>query len=162
MRRPLLVLGLLSLQGCALLGFGEEPARDPVAEFIHHLDRERAAVGCAEPLIWDTNLAEIAMSHTIEMMVTGSVRHVSASGADVARRLEDGGVYFLRAAENLAAGPVGGKRVFRLWYNSPGHRRNMLNCDYTHHGVAFRRAYWTHVLVRYPPRGLRSVTSNGD
>lgn len=127
------------------------PEVDPVAEFVIRLDEERRAIGCARSLLWDDSLEEIARLHTTDMRTSMQVRHVNASGEDVGDRLARGGVVFRFAAENLAAGPVRGRRAFQLWYDSPGHRANMLNCLYTHHAVVYDGAYWTHVLVRYTP-----------
>jgi|GEM_PF-1088341 len=147
-----LALLLLGTGSCAWPFSQPEPV-DPVAEFIRHLEEARRGVGCSEPLIWDRSIEEVARRHNTDMMVSNRIRHVNANGEDVGTRLEKGGVHFAVAAENLAAGPVRGRRVYQLWYDSPGHRRNMLNCTYTHHGVAYEYAWWTHVLVRYPPSG---------
>ena len=150
-RRLLLVLlPFAAASGCAVLHRPTEV--NPAEEFILLLQAERTRLGCSDTLRWDKAILHVAQRHNAEMMVSGSVRHVTASGDDVKKRLEDGGIDFLVAAENLAAGPVNGRRVYRLWYNSPGHRANMLNCTYTHHALAYENAYWTHVLVRYKNR----------
>lgn len=140
---PLLCVGLLG--GCYWFG----GRTDPVSSFIDRLEDERRAIGCEKPLIWDESLEAVARMHTLDMRTSTQVRHVNAIGEDVGDRLARGGVVFRFAAENLAAGPVRGGRAFQLWYDSPGHRSNMLNCVYTHHAVVYDGAYWTHVLVRY-------------
>lgn len=140
------LLPLLAASSCAL---ARAAPRNPVEEFVDVLEQKRHEIGCSHPLIWDRSIEAVARKHNAEMMLTGEVSHVGKDGSDVRSRLEKGGVYFYLASENLAAGPTNGKRAFRLWYNSPGHRANMLNCRYTHHAVVYEQGYWTHVLVRY-------------
>jgi len=135
---------LVLIGGCAPL----RPAPPaPVLEFVEALERARRELGCTQPLRWESHIAEVARQHTVEMRLSTRVRHVNSVGDDVGERLAQGGVRFLIAAENLAAGPQNGERAFQLWYDSPGHRANMLNCAYTHHAVIYDRGYWTHVLA---------------
>jgi len=39
------------------------------------------------------------------------------------------------AAENIGKGTVSAKRMVRMWMDSPGHRRNLLNPRYHHLGI---------------------------
>lgn len=62
------------------------------------------------------------------------------------------------AGENVAYGQKSAKDVVTAWWNSPGHKANMLHESFTHIGVgvaysASGRAYYTQVFARYP-KGL--------
>ena len=52
------------------------------------------------------------------------------------------------AAENIATGQASGREVYDGWVRSRGHRTNLENCAYTHHGIGLYQNRWTHVFAR--------------
>ena len=54
------------------------------------------------------------------------------------------------AGENIAWGTGSGDRAFDMWINSSGHRANIENCSYTHHGVGLADGRWTHLFLQNP------------
>lgn len=55
--------------------------------------------------------------------------------------------------ENIAAGQTTPQAVMTAWMNSAGHRRNILDPNFTHLGVGYAsggryRHYWTQIFVR--------------
>ncbi|HLM68573.1 MAG TPA: CAP domain-containing protein, partial [Longimicrobium sp.] len=69
-------------------------------------------------------------------------------GQQPAQRLTARGVSWRMVAENIAWTPEqDARQTLQGWINSPGHRQNLENCAYTHHGIGLRDAYWTHVFV---------------
>lgn len=131
--------------GDATVGAGSDD--DAVASFVARLERARRDAGCAAPLAWDARVAAVAQAHADDMARRHYLAHENPDGQDPFDRLAAAGISYRAAAENIAQGPRDGDGVFRLWWNSPGHKANMLNCAYTRHGVAVREGYWAHELV---------------
>jgi uncharacterized protein YkwD len=55
--------------------------------------------------------------------------------------------------ENIAQTNGGSAQAVKMWMNSPGHRRNILNKDYTSFAVGFRNGMYTQVFAKDPGRG---------
>ena len=47
------------------------------------------------------------------------------------------------SGENVAVGQANAKEVTNVWYNSPGHRANMLNPNFRYIGVGHDQRHWT-------------------
>lgn len=121
---------------------------DPeIREFIRLLNARRQASGCPE-LKWDDRLAAVAQAHSRDMIQRNFFSHENPEGQDPFDRLEKAGINFSEAAENIVSGSRTGKETFRSWLNSPHHRINMLNCQYTRLGVGRVRGRWTLVLIQ--------------
>lgn len=63
------------------------------------------------------------------------------------------GIQYTYAGENIAAGQQTPQDVMNSWMNSPGHRSNILNPNYTTIGVGFAKGgaygtYWTQQFIR--------------
>ena len=61
---------------------------------------------------------------------------VRPSGASFSSALNESGVTYLRAGENIASGQKSASEVVNAWMNSPGHRANILNSSYSRIGSA--------------------------
>ncbi len=70
--------------------------------------------------------------------------HTGSNGSSFDERVRAAG-YPRPAAENVAFGQSSADIVVAAWMDSEGHRRNILNCEYTAIGVGFdqRGNYWT-------------------
>ena len=141
---------------CFLLvtsGYSDEAQVKPVAadpaiqEFIRLVNAKRRSMGCPE-LIWDDRVAAIASTHSRDMDSRNFFSHTNPEGRDPFDRLQKSDVAFSAAAENIAFGPKTGHEVYETWLDSPGHRRNMLDCSFTRHGVGRVAEKWTHLLFR--------------
>lgn len=118
-----------------------------VQEMARLVNAHRAARGCPA-LTWLQPAAEAAQAHSADMARRGYFDHVSPEGQQPWDRLAARGVGYRMIAENIAWTPQqGAAQTLRGWINSPGHRQNLENCAYTHHGIGLRDAYWTHVFV---------------
>lgn len=121
-----------------------------VEEMTRLVNAHRRSVGCA-PLAWLQGAADAADAHSADMARRSYFDHVSPEGQQPWDRLAARGVEYRMVAENIAWTPQqGAAQTLRGWINSPGHRRNLENCGYTHHGIGVRSAYWTHVFVTPP------------
>jgi uncharacterized protein YkwD len=118
-----------------------------IRDFTRLLNSARRARGCPA-LTWHARAAAVATEHSRDMAATRRLSHTGSDGRDPFRRLRDAGVTYSGAAENIASGPTTGREVYARWEASPGHRANMMECRYTHHGVGLVDRYWTHVLLR--------------
>jgi len=60
------------------------------------------------------------------------------------------GITYRAAGENIAKGQRTAKEVVNAWMNSEGHRKNILNSNYTHIGVGYSSQgnYWTQQFIR--------------
>ena len=78
--------------------------------------------------------------------------HTGSDGSSPLDRIKRTGYSYRSAAENIAAGYRTAGDVVQGWYNSPGHRQNMLNCHLHEIGVAYADGgsygrYWTQVFA---------------
>ncbi|MDT0609489.1 CAP domain-containing protein [Streptomyces lancefieldiae] len=94
---------------------------------------ERAKVGCS-PLAANSALRELAEDFSEAMAAQGFFDHTDPSGATPWARAEAAGISNL-GGENIARGQADAQAVMAAWMNSPGHRANILNCDFRTLGV---------------------------
>jgi uncharacterized protein YkwD len=104
-------------------------------------------VGCAA-LRWDGPTAAVAQAHAEDMVRRDFFSHTNPDGQTPFDRLRAAGVTYMAAAENIAYGYSTGAGVLEGWLGSTGHRANIENCAYTHHGVGKAGTHWTHLFLR--------------
>ena len=95
-------------------------------------ERKRAGL---RPLRASKTLDASSQRHAEDMLTRAYFAHASPEGTTVRRRVEAAGYAPRAVAENLAAGPTTAAQVVEGWMNSPGHRANILDPDYTELGV---------------------------
>ncbi|MFG3657896.1 CAP domain-containing protein [Streptomyces sp. NPDC047706] len=103
------------------------------AEVLKLVNDERAQAGCS-PLAASSALAGLAGDYSEAMAEQGFFDHTDPSGRTPWDRAEAAGISNL-AAENIARGQADAAAVMEAWMNSPGHRANILNCDFRTLGV---------------------------
>jgi uncharacterized protein YkwD len=123
-----------------------EPARrpaGPAAEVVALTNRERGKAGC-RALAVDRRLAAAAQRHSENMAEQDFFSHSSPDGRGFVDRIRAAG-HPSPGAENIARGQTSAREVVADWMDSPGHRRNILDCGLTAIGVGFdeRGYYWT-------------------
>ncbi len=123
------------------------PTDPAIQEFVRLVNAERRSMGCPE-LKWDSRVASIASAHSADMVSRNFFSHTNPDGKSPFDRLEESKVAFSAAAENIALGPKTGREAYETWMRSPEHRKNMLDCRFTRHGVGRVGDRWTHVLFR--------------
>lgn len=113
------------------------------AQVVTLTNRARASAGCA-PLRIDSRITRAAQAHSDDMARRGYFEHDSIDGRSFADRMRAAG-YPSPGAENIAFGQTSASEVMSAWLDSPGHRRNILDCDLTTIGVGFTAdgLYWT-------------------
>ena len=90
-----------------------------------------------KPLTYNKKLEEAAKIKLDDMFNNNYFAHVSVTGkgpSDLADRVN---YSFITVGENLAMGNFGGDpQLVKAWMESPGHRANILNKNYTEIGIA--------------------------
>lgn len=116
-------------------------------------NQERAKVG-APPLTYGIPAERAAKAHSSDMVNRAYFDHVTPEGwQPVDRLIATGATGYLSNGENIAAGQQSPADVMASWMNSPGHRANILNPDFTHLGVGIEvyqgtTPIWTQVFLR--------------
>ncbi|MEV5974011.1 CAP domain-containing protein [Streptomyces sp. NPDC051921] len=95
---------------------------------------ERRRAGCP-PLRSDARLREAAQRHADDMAARVSYAHVGKDGRDAGDRISTAGYDWSSWGENIHRGPESPAQAVEDWMNSPGHRKNILNCAFQDIGV---------------------------
>ncbi|MFF0018243.1 CAP domain-containing protein [Streptomyces sp. NPDC005374] len=103
------------------------------AEVLRLVNVERAKVGCS-PVAANSALADLATAFSKAMADQGFFDHTDPSGATPWDRAAQAGITSL-GGENIARGQADPATVMEAWMNSPGHKANILNCDFKTLGV---------------------------
>lgn len=107
------------------------------------VNTDRQAAGCA-PLKDDSRLDTAAQAHSADMAQNGYFSHTTPAGVTFEDR-ETAVGYPSPGGENIAQGYTSAASVMTAWMNSPDHKANILNCQFTAIGVglATNGWYWT-------------------
>ncbi|TQJ90270.1 CAP domain-containing protein [Streptomyces sp. SLBN-31] len=103
------------------------------AEVLRLVNVERAKVGCS-PVAANSALSDLAENFSDAMAAQDFFDHTDPSGATPWDRAAKAGISSL-GGENIARGQADAAAVMDAWMNSPGHRANILNCDFKTLGV---------------------------
>ena len=99
-------------------------------------NNERVANGLPS-LAYNKQLSEMANAKAVDMIQKQYFAHVSPDGIDLSKLAQTYGYGYLNVGENLALGDfTSSADVVTGWMNSPGHRANILNKNFTEIGVA--------------------------
>ncbi|EPJ41886.1 hypothetical protein STAFG_1065 [Streptomyces afghaniensis 772] len=103
------------------------------AQVLKLVNEERAKVGCSA-VAANSALTELAQDYSEDMAARGFFDHTDPDGRTPWDRAEKAGISNL-GGENIARGQADAAAVMDAWMNSPGHRANILNCDFKTLGV---------------------------
>lgn len=120
------------------------PASASVARVLVLVNRERRRAGCP-PVTPNAKLAKAARRHSADMARHRNMTHRGADGSGPGRRIAHAGYDWSAYGENVAYGYATSREVMDAWMSSPGHRRNILTCDFKEIGIGLARPgnYWT-------------------
>ncbi|TNP06319.1 CAP domain-containing protein [Bacillus pacificus] len=99
-------------------------------------------------LAWDQQTAEVAIGHSKDMKDNNYFSHDSPTLGTLGDRLQRGKVGFQLAGENIAAQHSDGVAALQGWLNSEGHRKNLLNEQFTGLGVGVYDKFYTQNFIR--------------
>ncbi|MBW8739580.1 MAG: CAP domain-containing protein [Streptomyces turgidiscabies] len=103
------------------------------AEVLQLVNEERAKVGCSA-VSANSALRDLAEAFSEDMAARGFFDHTDPDGASPWDRADKAGITDL-GGENIARGQADAAAVMEAWMNSPGHKANILNCDFKTLGV---------------------------
>ena len=96
-----------------------------------NVEREKAGLA---PVALSIELGQVAMIRAKEIEVSFS--HTRPNGSYFTSVLQENGITYRLAGENIAWGQKSPEEVMNAWMNSAGHRANILNANFKELGVA--------------------------
>ncbi len=112
-------------------------------------NQERAKSGL-KPLASDAKLMNAAREKSTDMRKNNYFSHTSPTFGSPFDRMKALGITYKSAAENIAMGQKSADEVVNAWMNSPGHRQNIMNGNFTHIGIGYdaQGHYWTQQFIQ--------------
>ena len=115
------------------------------AQILTLVNKQRDTAGC-QPLTAASALNTLAQNFSEDMAARNFFDHTDPDGHTPWDRAAKLGITNL-GGENIARGQADADAVMEAWMNSPGHRANILNCEYKTLGVGIDFAtggpWWT-------------------
>lgn len=102
-----------------------------------HLTNGLRAINGVAGLSYCEDAAAVAKGHSTDMATRNFFDHINPDGKRSGERLNEGGVEWHACGENIVAGYYDPYDIADGWYNSSGHRKNILNSSYKYLGVGF-------------------------
>lgn len=128
-------------------------ASQSVSEFekqvVDLTNAERTKAGL-KPLEIHSPLMAVAHAKSADMAKNNYFSHTSPTFGSPFDQIKSAGISYRSAGENIAQGQRTPQQVVQAWMDSPGHRQNIMNANYTHIGVGFVEDgyYWTQQFIQ--------------
>lgn len=97
------------------------------------VNKERVSRGLKE-VVFDGELTDVGRKHCKDMFARGYFSHYTPEGLSPFSRMEEAGILYSTAGENLALSPNTGIAM-QGFMNSPGHKANILSPDFGRLGI---------------------------
>ena len=122
------------------------------AEVVRLVNAERAKRGLSM-LSQNWEVSRVARYKSQDMIDKRYFAHQSPTYGSPFVMLDNFGIKFSAAGENIAYGQRTPTEVMNAWMNSPGHRSNILSATYNQIGVGVAKAangtfYWTQMFIK--------------
>lgn len=101
----------------------------------------------ADEVEWNEETAEVARGHSKEMYEKDYFSHDSPVFGSLTDRLESQEITFKSAGENIASQYTDAPEAVHGWLNSEGHRKILLEKDFTDLGVGVYKRYYTQNFI---------------
>ncbi|MBF0708041.1 sporulation protein [Alkalihalobacillus hwajinpoensis] len=101
---------------------------------LTNAEREKAGLPALEV---DTELSKVAQAKSEDMRDNNYFAHNSPTYGSPFDMMNQFGVDYQSAGENIAKGQQTPEEVVNAWMNSEGHRKNIMNGSFTHIGVGY-------------------------
>ncbi|TCP99680.1 SafA/ExsA family spore coat assembly protein [Serpentinicella alkaliphila] len=128
----------------------QAPDRAFELEVVRLVNIERSKNGL-KPLKENWELSRVARYKSNDMRDRGYFSHTSPTYGSPFDMIKSFGIRYTAVGENIAMGQRSAVDVMNGWMNSPGHRRNILNPNFTEIGVGYaagtRGPYWTQMFI---------------
>lgn len=114
-------------------------------------NQERAKHGL-KPLTFNWELGRVARDKSEDMIAKNYFSHTSPTYGSPFDMMKAYGISYRTAGENIASGQKTAQAVVTAWMNSEGHRKNILNSNFTEIGVGYATTssgtpYWTQMFI---------------
>ncbi|MDF2558162.1 MAG: safA [Bacillales bacterium] len=118
-------------------------------EVIHLTNVKRQQNGLP-PLYENWELSRCARYKSNDMAAKGYFSHQSPTYGSPFDMMKHFGISYRSAGENIAKGQQTAAAVVESWYNSPGHRANMLSRSFNQIGVGYNatQKVWTQMFIQ--------------
>ncbi|MDR3597535.1 CAP domain-containing protein [Clostridium sp.] len=103
-------------------------------QILQLMNQKRVEAGL-KPLTLDNTLIEVARYKSDDMIQNNFFDHTNPDGTKWTNWLQALGYNYTTAGENIAYNNYDAVQLFTQWWNSPGHRANMMNASYTKVGI---------------------------
>ena len=103
-------------------------------KILELMNQKRRKAGL-QPLTMDNKLLSVARYKSNDMIQNNFFSHTNPDGTKWTNWLKDIGYNYNATAENIAYNTYDAVELFNQWWNSTGHRENMMNPSYTKVGV---------------------------
>ena len=115
---------------------------------VELVNAERAKSGLPV-LSLNNKLSDVAREKSRDMQQNGYFSHTSPTYGSPFNMLQQFGIAYNSAGENIAMGYSSPEAVVEGWMNSSGHRANILNSSFTEIGVGHiaNGNYWTQLFI---------------
>lgn len=102
------------------------------------------------PFKEDWELSRVARYKSQDMKDKNYFSHTSPTFGSPYDMMKSFGITYRSAGENIAYGFSTAAKVVDGWMNSAGHKKNILNPNYTHMGVGYVKSgnYWTQMFIQ--------------
>lgn len=111
---------------------------------ITNIIRQRFGLNTLE---WDQPTSDVAYNHSKDMFEEKYFSHESPKFGDLEDRLKSAQVFYQLAGENIAADYLDAPAAVEGWLNSEGHRKALLEANFTHLGVGVYQKYYTQNFI---------------
>lgn len=120
-------------------------------QVLNLVNAERKKQGL-KALTLSSELSNIATLKSSDMAKKNYFSHTSPTYGTPFEMLQQFGISYSAAGENIAAGQKTAEDVMQSWLNSSGHRANILSSKYTELGVGYYKGgsygvYWTQLFT---------------
>ncbi|MFF3327391.1 CAP domain-containing protein [Streptomyces sp. NPDC002889] len=120
------------------------PASGATARVLQLVNSERSKAGCS-PVTLNAKLSKAALDHSKDMSSHTNMSHTGSDGSNPGDRITRAGYSWSTYGENVAYGYTTPESVMAGWMDSPGHKANILNCEFKEIGIGLAQPgnYWT-------------------
>lgn len=126
-----------------------KPSDSALQEVVKLVNQERTKRGL-QALKVDPKLMSMAKTKANDMLNNHYFSHTSPTYGSPFDMMKKLGISYSAAGENIAEGQTSAQKVMTDWMNSPGHRANILNKDFTYIGVGHTGSqnYWVQEFIK--------------
>ena len=115
-------------------------------ELLNLVNNARKQQGLGEVKLSES-LSNVARIKSEDMSKNNYFSHTSPTYGTPFEMLKKFQISYKTAGENIARGQKNAQEVFNAWMNSEGHRKNILNGNFTQMGIGLHNGYWTQIFI---------------